>query len=101
LTGSAQSIATPCANPRWRARSAAGDRDVTVLGGADILRQLLAAGLVDELRIHLAHMLLGGGTRLFDRPMSGWDHLELRRTSVTPTAAATHFTFTVKRLATT
>lgn len=48
------------------AREAAGGKDVHVLGGADVIRQALAAGLVDELTIILAPVVLGGGTRLFD-----------------------------------
>ena len=48
-----------------RAREAAGDRDVVVLGGADVIQQCLKGGLLDELHIHLAHVLLGGGPRLF------------------------------------
>ena len=36
-----------------------------VLGGADIIQQCLKGGLLDELHIHLVHVLLGGGTRLF------------------------------------
>ncbi len=47
------------------AREAAGGRDVVVLGGADVIQQRLKGGLLDELHIHLAHVLLGGGTRLF------------------------------------
>ncbi len=49
-----------------QARKSAGDKDVSVFGGADLVRQFLGAGLVDEVRIHLAHLLLGAGTRLFD-----------------------------------
>lgn len=48
-----------------QARAAAGDRDVVVLGGAAIIQQCIRAGLLDELRLHLVHILLGGGTRLF------------------------------------
>jgi dihydrofolate reductase len=48
-----------------RAREAAGGRDVAVLGGADVIQQCLKGGVLDELHIHLAHVLLGGGTRLF------------------------------------
>jgi len=48
-----------------RARQAAGDRDIDITGGADIVRQLLAAGVIDELRLHIVPMLLGAGTRLF------------------------------------
>lgn len=71
-----------------RAKEAAGDKDVLVLG-ADVARHLLRAGLLDELRIHIAPILLGGGTPLFDgervelvqvgRPVSGTvAHLRLR-----------------------
>ena len=48
------------------ARAAAGDKDVHVMGGADVIRQALDAGLVDELTIIVAPVVLGGGKRLFD-----------------------------------
>jgi dihydrofolate reductase len=48
------------------AREAAGDRDVAVMGGADVIRQALGAGLLDELSITIAPVVLGGGKRLFD-----------------------------------
>jgi dihydrofolate reductase len=48
-----------------RARQAADDRDVRVEGGADIVRQTLTAGELDELRLHVVPIVLGGGTRLF------------------------------------
>jgi dihydrofolate reductase len=48
-----------------QARSAATQGDVVIMGGGDIIGQALELGLVDELRIHLAPMLLGGGTPLF------------------------------------
>ena len=49
-----------------QAREAAGDKDVFIGGGADVINQYLAAGLVDELELHVAPILLGGGARLFD-----------------------------------
>lgn len=49
-----------------RAREAAGDGDVAVAGGAEVSRQLLAAGLVDELHLHVVPVLLGGGASLFE-----------------------------------
>lgn len=49
-----------------QARDAAGERDVTFIGGADVFRQLWAAGLVDELAVEVMPVLLGGGVRLFD-----------------------------------
>jgi dihydrofolate reductase len=48
-----------------RARTAATHGDVVIMGGGDIIGQALEQGRVDELRIHLAPMLLGGGTPLF------------------------------------
>jgi dihydrofolate reductase len=49
-----------------QARAAAGDRDVAIAGGADAINQYLAAGSVDELELHVAPIVLGGGARLFD-----------------------------------
>jgi dihydrofolate reductase len=49
-----------------RAREAAGDEDVSLAGGADVCGQYLAAGLVDEMTLHVAPLVLGGGERLFD-----------------------------------
>jgi len=56
------------------ARGAAGDKDVRVEGGAAVVRQYLHAGALDELRLHVVPILLGGGVRLFadatDRPVT-------------------------------
>jgi dihydrofolate reductase len=49
-----------------RARDAAGDKDVFIGGGADVINEYLAAGLIDELELHVAPILLGAGARLFD-----------------------------------
>ena len=49
-----------------QARTAAGDLDVEVAGGASIVQQTLALGLLDELNVHVVPMFLGGGVRLFD-----------------------------------
>ncbi len=49
-----------------RARQAAGRHDVLVGGGAKTINQYLAAGLLDELQLHVVPILLGGGARLFD-----------------------------------
>jgi dihydrofolate reductase len=73
--------------------AAAGDKNVGIWGGADIIRQYLKAGLVDEVRIQLIPILLGDGIRLFE----GLDPegIELRKTSSTDTPTATHFRFEV------
>ncbi|MEV5014048.1 dihydrofolate reductase family protein [Streptomyces sp. NPDC053780] len=49
-----------------RAEAAAGDRNVDIAGGAGTVRQYLAAGLVEELQLHVVPVLLGGGLRLFE-----------------------------------
>jgi dihydrofolate reductase len=48
-----------------QAKEAAGDKDVLLGGGADSINQYLAAGLVDEIEIHVAPIVLGGGKRIF------------------------------------
>jgi dihydrofolate reductase len=77
------------------ARAAAGARDVGIWGGADILRQYLEAGLLDELQIHLVPVLLGGGVRLFEGLHP--EGIELRRASSIETPAATHLRFDIVR----
>ena len=76
-----------------QARAAAGDKDVVVMGGANVVDQSLAAGLVDELRLHLSPLVLGGGTRLFD--LVGRTTLVQRDVTVSP--RATHLTYQVVR----
>src|SRR5918995_6060749 len=48
------------------AKQAAGDKNVLIMGGADVARQYMNARLIDEMHIHVAHQLLGGGDRLFE-----------------------------------
>ncbi len=76
-----------------QARAAAGDKDVVVMGGANVIDQTLAARLADELRIHLSPLLLGGGTRLFD--LAG--PVTLLQREVTESPRATHLTYQVVR----
>jgi dihydrofolate reductase len=59
-------------------KAAAGDRYATIGGGADIARRALAAGLVDELQLHVVPLLAGDGVRLFDRFDHGWQLTRLR-----------------------
>ena len=49
-----------------QAREAAGEQDVFIGGGADVINQYMRAGLLDELELHLVPIILGGGSRLFD-----------------------------------
>lgn len=76
-----------------QARATAGDKDVVVMGGANVIDQSLAARLVDELRIHLSPLLLGDGTRLFR--LAGPARLVQR--DVTESPRATHLTYEVVR----
>jgi len=52
-----------------QAQGAANGKDVRVSGGADAIRQAIAAGAVDDFTLHIAPLLLGGGNRLFDRAL--------------------------------
>ncbi|AKZ56523.1 Riboflavin biosynthesis protein RibD [Streptomyces ambofaciens ATCC 23877] len=74
-----------------RARAAAGDGDVLILGGATTINQYLAAGLIDELRLHIAALTLGAGTRLFE----GVPPLRLEQTRSRPATQVTHVTYRV------
>ena len=77
------------------ARAAAGDKNVGIWGGANIIREYLRAGLLDEMQIHLIPILLGDGIRLFED--LGPERIELRRTSSIETPSANHFRFEVVR----
>jgi dihydrofolate reductase len=70
------------------AKRAAGDKGVTVMGGADIGIQYLRADLIDELSLHVAPVLLGAGTRMFDAVTESHRPLELL--SVVHTSTAIH-----------
>jgi dihydrofolate reductase len=72
-----------------QARQAAGSKDVFVMGGGDTVRQCVDAGLADELRIHLAPIILGAGTPLFDGNVCR----ELVQSSVRVSTSATHLTY--------
>ncbi len=74
-----------------QARAAAGDGDVSILGGADTINQYLAAGLVDELRLHIAPFTLSAGARLFD----GVPPLGLEQVKSRAAGAITHVTYRV------
>ncbi|NYH93402.1 dihydrofolate reductase family protein [Actinopolymorpha rutila] len=77
-----------------QAREAAGDGDVSIQGGATTINQYLAAGLIDELRLHIVPLTLGAGTRLFD----GVPPLKLRQVeSPAAKGSVTHVTYRVLR----
>jgi len=77
------------------ARAAAGDADIGIMGGADIARQYLRAGLVDEISIHLMPVLFGSGTPLFGEGEWLDEHVPLERTECIVTDTATHLRFRV------
>jgi dihydrofolate reductase len=77
-----------------QAKAAAGDKDVSVMGGADVIRQAFAAGLVDELSIVVAPLLLGGGKRLFEG-FAG--DVELEHLGVHQSPYATFIDYRVRR----
>ena len=76
-----------------RAKSAAGDKDVSIMGGADTIRQALRSGLIEELSISTSPVILGAGKRLFEGFTEDID-LEKVRTYDSP--LATHVTYRVK-----
>lgn len=76
-----------------RAAEAAGDKLVNIMGGASIIRQAVDAGVVDRLRLHLAPVLLGSGTRLFRTGVPARLHL----IAYQDTPHATHLTYEVVR----
>ena len=77
-----------------RARQAAGDKDVFIAGGANIINQYVAAGLVDELELHVVPILLGAGARLFDGV--GAD-MKLEQIRVVEAPGVTHLKYRVVR----
>ena len=79
-----------------QARAAAGDKDVAVGGGANVAQQYLRAGLLDELQLHVAPLLLGDGVRLFEHHVAS-GQVELECTRVIESAAVTHLRYRVQR----
>lgn len=75
-----------------QARAAAGDKDVVVMGGGDVIRQCIDAGLLDELRIHLSPIVLGAGTPLF----AGSGRHEMVQRSVRSSTNATHLVYELR-----
>jgi dihydrofolate reductase len=74
------------------AKTLAGDKDVVIMG-ANVARQFLQRGLIDEISIHLVPILFGSGTRLFEG-LDG-EHISLESIEVIQTAEAIHMRFRV------
>lgn len=74
-----------------KAKEAAGDRDVRIMGGANTVNQYLAAGLIDELWLHIAPVILGEGVRLFE----GVQNIRLEPVDIGGTSVVTHIKYSV------
>jgi len=75
-----------------QARAAAGDKDVAIAGGARVAQQYLDADALDELQIHVAPVLLGGGVRLFES-----EHAEIELVRVVESPVVTHLRYRVAK----
>jgi dihydrofolate reductase len=80
-----------------QAKAAAGGKDVALWGGADVVNQYLAAGLLDELELHVVPLLLGGGARLLDD--LGDADLQLEQIRAVEGSGVTHLKYSVSRTA--
>jgi dihydrofolate reductase len=76
-----------------QARAVAGDKDIAIAGGASAVQQYLAAGLLDELYLHIVPILLGGGERLLD----GVGDVRFTPVSVVASPGVTHIKYRVVR----
>ena len=76
-----------------QARDAAGGKDVSLAGGANVAQQYLAAGLIDEMEIAIVPILLGGGTRLFEN--LGDAGLELNQVQAVEAPGVVHIKYEV------
>src|SRR5215216_5894064 len=76
-----------------RAKESADGQDVMLWGGAQIINQYLAAGLLDELELHIVPMLLGGGARLFDN--LGGAEIKLEQVRAVQAPGVTHVKYRV------
>ncbi|HYD35165.1 MAG TPA: dihydrofolate reductase family protein [Vitreimonas sp.] len=74
-----------------QAKAAAGNRDVKIMGGASTVNQYLAAGLIDELWLHIVPVTVGAGSRLFE----GVPNLKLEAVEVSGTSIVTHIRYNV------
>jgi dihydrofolate reductase len=79
------------------AREAAGGKDVAAAGGGTLVRQMVAAGLIEQLELHITPVLLGDGQRLFDASLglAADEGIELVPTRVVETPEVTHIRYSV------
>ena len=78
-----------------QAKETAGEKDVRIAGGANVVQQFIEAGFVDELQIHLAPVLLGDGVRLFDH--IDREPVGLENTQVIDSPKVTHLGYRVSQ----
>jgi dihydrofolate reductase len=76
-----------------QARAAAGGKDVRISGGAETVREALNAGVVEEMTLHVASVILGEGLRLFDALDP--DAVQLRQTALDEAGGVSHITYQV------
>lgn len=76
-----------------QATAAADGKDVSIAGGANIIQQFIKLGLLDQIQIHLAPVLIGDGIRLFEG--MGTEHIELEATRVVDSPGVSHLRFRV------
>lgn len=76
-----------------QARAVPGDGDIAIMGGANTINQYLAAGLIDELRLHITPFTMGAGTRLFE----GVPPLNLEQTASWTSSSVTHVHYRIVR----
>ncbi len=74
-----------------QAKRAAGDKNVKIMGGANTVNQYLAAGLIDELWLHIVPVTIGEGTKLFE----GVSNLKLEPIEVGGTSVVTHIRYNI------
>jgi len=73
------------------ARAAAGEKDVSIGGGAQVIQQYLKVGLLDEIQLHLVPIFMGGGVRLFENLSAG--QADLRCTRIIESPGVVHLLF--------
>ena len=76
------------------AKEAAGERNVAIMGGANTINQYLAAGLIDELWLHIVPVTIGQGARLFEHVLG----LHLEPVEISGTPLVTHIRYHVGKL---
>jgi dihydrofolate reductase len=93
-TGGVYHAASSIADAVKQAKVAAGNKDVSLMGGGNLARQAIAEGFVDEIDLHIVPILFGGGTRLFDALPK---QIKLKPTTMLDTPLARHIGYRVLR----